>query len=100
MALSHSDLMRLLQALRIAGGVETFRVLCERVLQELIEAYVHGVSTRSVDDLVKATRGGQQDLHIGSVADLREPDAELDAFKERPLDPGLRRFRVVAGLIT
>ena len=38
MALSQSDLMRLLQSLRTADGVETIRVLRERILQELIEA--------------------------------------------------------------
>jgi len=38
MALSQSDLMRLLQSLRTADGVETIRMLCERILQELIEA--------------------------------------------------------------
>jgi transposase-like protein len=38
MALSQSDLMRLLESLRTADGVETIRVLCERILQELIEA--------------------------------------------------------------
>jgi transposase-like protein len=30
--------MRLLESLRTADGVETIRVLCERILQELIEA--------------------------------------------------------------
>ncbi len=38
MALSQSDLMRLLEALRTADGVETIRVWCERIPQELIEA--------------------------------------------------------------
>jgi len=38
MALSQSDLMQLLQSLRTADGVETIRVLCERILQELIKA--------------------------------------------------------------
>ncbi|MFD5255274.1 transposase [Streptomyces bobili] len=38
MALSQSDLMRLLESLRTSDGVETIRVLCERILQELIEA--------------------------------------------------------------
>lgn len=38
MALSQSDLIRLLESLRTVDGVETIRVLCERILQELIEA--------------------------------------------------------------
>jgi len=38
MALSRSDLMRLLESIRTADGVEPIRVLCERNLQELIEA--------------------------------------------------------------
>lgn len=35
---SGSDLMQLLRSLRTAGGVETIRMLCKRILQELIEA--------------------------------------------------------------
>lgn len=38
MALSQSELMRLLESLRRADGVEAIRVVCERILQELIEA--------------------------------------------------------------
>ncbi len=38
MALSRSDPMRLLESLRTADGVETIRVLRERLLQELIDA--------------------------------------------------------------
>jgi len=148
--------MRLLQSLRTADGVETIRVLCERILQELIEAeateaigaapgehsdqrttwrnghrerllttqagdldlkipkvrtgsffpsllerrrridralfavvmeaYVHGVSTRSVDDLVKAL-GADTGISTSEVSRIcGELDAELTAFKERPLD--------------
>ncbi|WP_369394502.1 hypothetical protein AB5J72_48490 [Streptomyces sp. CG1] len=36
MALSQSDLMRLLES-RTADGVEAIRMLCEHILQELIE---------------------------------------------------------------
>jgi putative transposase len=156
MALSQSDLIRLLESLRTADGVETIRVLCERILQELIEAeateaigaapgehsdqratwrnghrerllttqagdldlkipkvrtgsffpsllvrrrridralfavvmeaYVHGVSTRSVDDLVKAL-GASSGISKSEVSRIcGELDAELEAFKERPLD--------------
>ena len=38
MALSQSGLIRLLESLRRAEGVEAIRVVCERILQELIEA--------------------------------------------------------------
>lgn len=38
MALSQSDLIQMLQSLRTADGVETIRMLCERILLELIEA--------------------------------------------------------------
>jgi len=38
MALSQSELMRLLESLRRADGAEAIRVVCERILQELIEA--------------------------------------------------------------
>ncbi|MFB8775791.1 IS256 family transposase [Streptomyces broussonetiae] len=156
MALSQSDLLRLLESIRTADGVETIRSLCERILQELIEAeateaigaaprehsgerttwrnghrerllttqagdldlkipkvrtgsffpsllerrrridrtlfavvmeaYVHGVSTRSVDDLVKAL-GADSGISKSEVSRIcGELDAELTAFKERPLD--------------
>ncbi|WUK78972.1 hypothetical protein OG996_10205 [Streptomyces sp. NBC_00366] len=38
MALSQSELMRLLESLRRADGVEAISVVCERILQELIES--------------------------------------------------------------
>jgi putative transposase len=38
MALSQSDLLRLMELLRTADGVELIRVLAQRILQELIEA--------------------------------------------------------------
>ena len=38
MALSQSDLLRLMESLRTADGVELVRVLAQRILQELIEA--------------------------------------------------------------
>ncbi|MFB7338410.1 transposase, partial [Streptomyces adustus] len=156
MALSQSELMRLLESLPRAEGVEAIRVVCERILQELIEAeatemigaapgahsdrrttwrnghrerllttqagdlelkipktrtgsffpsllerrrridralfavvmeaYVHGVSTRSVDDLVKAL-GVDSGISKSEVSRIcGELDAELTAFKERPLD--------------
>lgn len=37
MVSSQSDLMRLLESIRMADGIEAIRVVCERILQELIE---------------------------------------------------------------
>ncbi|MFK4098834.1 transposase [Streptomyces sp. NPDC019531] len=49
-------------------------------------AYVHGVLTSSVDDLVKALGMGS-DISKSEVSrTCGELDAELTAFKERPLD--------------
>ncbi len=156
MALSRHDLLRLMEALRTADGIELVRVLAQRVLQELIEAeatahigaepgehtqtrttwrnghrerllttqagdldlaipkvrtgsffpsllerrrridqalyavimeaYVHGVSTRSVDDLVKAL-GGDSGISTSEVSRIcGDLDAELTVFRTRPLD--------------
>ena len=58
----------------------------ERALWAVIqEAYVHGVSTRKVDDLVAAMGG----CHVSKSEVSRicqELDAELALFRERPLD--------------
>jgi hypothetical protein len=157
MALSQSDLLRLLESLRTADGVETIRVLCERILQELIEAdatevigaapgehsdqrktwrnghrdrllttqagdldlripkvrtgsffpsllerrrridralfavvmeaYVHGVSTRSVDDLVKALGADSGISKSRGVADLRRAGCGADRVQRTPAGP-------------
>jgi len=52
----------------------------------VMEAYVHGVSTRSVDDLVKALRAdsGISKSEVSRICG--ELDEELVTFKERPLD--------------
>lgn len=48
------------------------------------EAYVHGVSTRKVDDLVKAL--GLEGISKSQVSRLcADLDAEVQAFRERPL---------------
>ncbi|MGW5739722.1 MULTISPECIES: IS256 family transposase [Streptomyces] len=156
MALSQHDLLRLMESLRTADGIELVRVLAQRILQELIEAeatahigaepgehaetrttwrnghrerllttqagdldlaipkvrtgtffpsllerrrridqalyavimeaYVHGVSTRSVDDLVKAL-GGDTGISKSEVSRICDDlDEQLTAFRERPLD--------------
>ncbi|BCK66441.1 hypothetical protein Srufu_003940 [Streptomyces libani subsp. rufus] len=52
----------------------------------VMEAYMHGVSTRSIDDLVKAL-SADSDISKSEVSRICGGlDAELDAFKERPLD--------------
>ncbi|MFE8950727.1 IS256 family transposase [Streptomyces sp. NPDC007856] len=52
----------------------------------IVEAYVHGVSTRSVDDLVKAL-GADSGISKSEVSRLCAAlDAELTAFRTRPLD--------------
>jgi len=52
----------------------------------VMEAYVHGVSTRSADDPVKAL-GADSGISKSEVSRIcGELDEELTAFKERPLD--------------
>jgi putative transposase len=52
----------------------------------IMEAYVHGVSTRSVDDLVKAL-GADSGISKSEVSRICAGlDAETEAFRERPLD--------------
>ncbi len=51
-----------------------------------MEAYVHGVSTRAVDDLVKAL-GADSGVSKSEVSRIcAELDAEVEAFADRPLD--------------
>lgn len=156
MALSQSELIRLLESLRSTDGIELVRAIAERMVQELIEAeasahigaewnehtptrtnirnghrekvlttlagdldleipkvrtgsffpsllerrrridqalyavimeaYVHGVSTRSVDDLVKAL-GGDSGISKSEVSRICAAlDEPLTAFRTRPLD--------------
>ena len=55
------------------------------LLAVIQEAYVHGVSTRKVDDLVAALGGCS--ISKSEVSRIcMELDAELAAFRERPLD--------------
>ena len=53
----------------------------------VMEAYVHGVSTRKVDDLVKRPGRRVGDLQVRGVSRIcAELDGDLDAFRTRPLD--------------
>ncbi len=112
MALSQPDLLRLMESLRTADGIELIRAVAQRMLQELIEAeatarigvdqalyavimeaYVLGVSTRSVDDLVKAL-GADTDISKSEVSRIcADLDEQLTAFRDRPL--GHTRFPYV-----
>jgi len=58
----------------------------ERALSVVVqEAYVHGVSTRKVDDLVKAL--GMDGISKSRVSELcEELDEEVERFRDRPLE--------------
>jgi putative transposase len=62
------------------------RRLAEKALTAVIqEAYIHGVSTRSVDDLVKAM--GMSGISKSQVSRLvEEIDAKVKAFLDRPIE--------------
>jgi transposase-like protein len=62
------------------------RRMAEKALTAVIqEAYVHGVSTRSVDDLVKAL--GMSGISKSQVSRLcEEIDGKVKAFLERPIE--------------
>ena len=62
------------------------RRMAEKALTAVIqEAYVHGISTRSVDDLVKAM--GMTGISKSQVSRLcEEIDAKVKAFLERPIE--------------
>ncbi len=50
-----------------------------------MEAYLHGVSTRSVDDLVKAL-GAETGISKSEVSRIcADLDSEVAAFRDRPL---------------
>ena len=60
--------------------------MAEKALTAVIqEAYIHGVSTRSVDDLVKAL--GMSGVSKSQVSRLcADIDERVTAFLERPLE--------------
>jgi transposase-like protein len=62
--------------------LERRRRIDRALLAVVMEAYVHGVSTRSVDDLVKML-GADTGISKSEVSRIcGEPDADLTAFKE------------------
>ena len=58
----------------------------ERALSAVVqEAYVHGISTRKVDELVKAL--GMSGISKNRVSELcEELDEEVERFRSRPLE--------------
>ncbi|MET8134098.1 IS256 family transposase [Streptomyces sp. NPDC005251] len=66
--------------------LERRRRIDQALYAVIMEAYVQGVSTRSVDDLVKAL-GGDTGISKSEVSRIcGDLDVQLTAFRERPLD--------------
>lgn len=66
--------------------LERRRRIDQALYAVIMEAYVHGVSTRSVDDLVKAL-GADTGISKSEVSRIcAELDTQLAAFRTRPLD--------------
>ena len=86
MALSQSELMRLLESLRRADGVEAIRVACERILQELIEAEatdVIGAAPREHAETRTTWRNGHRERLLTTQAgdlDLKIPKVRSGSF--------------------
>ncbi|MCY0932592.1 transposase, partial [Streptomyces sp. H27-H1] len=75
--------------------LERRRRIDQALYAVIMEAYVHGVSTRSVDDLVKAL-GSDTGISKSEVSRICAGlDEELDVFRARPLDPGLLQSLLV-----
>ena len=66
--------------------LERRRRIDQALYAVVMEAYVHGVSTRSVDDLVKAL-GADTGISKSEVSRIcQDLDGQLVAFRNRPLD--------------
>jgi putative transposase len=76
----------------------THRRRAEQALASVIaQAYLEGVSTRRVDDLVKAM--GIEGISRSEVSRLAsELDGKVTEFRERPLDAGPYRYLWIDGL--
>lgn len=105
MTLSRSDLMRLLQALRTADGVETIRVLCERILQELIEAEATeaiGTAPGEHSDQRTTWRNGHQERLLTTQAgdlDLKIPKVRTGSFFPSLLERRRRLDRALFAVV-
>ena len=86
MALSQSDLLRLLESLRSADGLELVRTVAERMLQELIEAEATariGAQWNEHTDTRTAFRNGHRDKTLTTAAgdlDLAIPKLRAGSF--------------------
>jgi len=82
MALSQSELMRLLESLRQAEGVEAISVVCERILQELIEAEATDVIGAAPGEHTK-TRTTWRNGHLERLRTTQAGDLDLKVPKVR-----------------
>ena len=86
MALSQSDLQRLLESLRTADGIELVRNVAERMLQELIEAELSGRISAQWNEHTEARTGyrnGHRDKTLATQAgdlDLAIPKLRSGSF--------------------
>ena len=65
--------------------LERRRRVDQALFAVVMEAYLHGVSTRKVDDLVKALGADYGDQQVGGLEDLSDLDEEVGAFRDRSL---------------
>src|SRR5206468_496498 len=85
MALDQSALLEVLEALKAADVDDRIRSAATTIYQALMEAYLHGVSTRKVDDLVRAL-GADTGISKSEVSRIcADLDAEVAAFRDRSL---------------
>jgi transposase-like protein len=70
----------------------------QALVSVVCQAYVEGVSTRRVDDLVKAM--GIEGMSRSEVSRMAaELDAKVAEFRDRPLDAGPYRYLWIDGLV-
>jgi len=97
MALSQSDLIRLMESLRTADGIELIRTLAQRILQELIEAEATariGAEAGEHTEARTTWRNGHRDKTLTTQAgdlELAIPKVRTGSFFPSPLE---RRRRI------
>ncbi len=97
MALAHDDLLRLLESLRSADGLEIVRAAAERVLQELIEAEATqhiGAAWGEHAETRTAYRNGHRERTLTTQAGDLEPaipKLRADLLPQPPGTPAPRR---------
>jgi putative transposase len=99
MALSQSDLFRLIESLRCADGLELVRSVAERMLQELIEAEattVIGTGWNEHTDTRTALRNGHRDKTLTTQASDLDLDLAIPKLRAGSFYPSLleRRRRI------